>query len=221
MLRSIVRFNLFNQKTFKTHKKMKNLFKISVLVFFLFTQYTIAQKNYDTYKSSLSDAVYEIKISVKSPTKYELYIDMFSLDKLSQNGGIVLNEKELSVFIENLQNARLKYQEWKKVSIENELTEAEKTMTFSAKSSAYFYYGNWHYSFNAKLSFQYKIIAQTHYLLVRTGKIYSSSNRFTTHDGFVFAFSSVEEIDDFIKLFDTEKLSEFASRPSEKDLFKD
>lgn len=180
-----------------------------------------AQKKFETYYSSLSKEVYEIKINVTSPKKYDLYIDMYSFDKIFKSGGIILSENELNAFIDNLRNAQVKYNEWVKISLENELKEADRIMNFYSKSGTYFSADGWRFSFNQSLHFTYKILKEKHYLLVKTGKITDSANKYITHDGFIFSFQSSEEIDKFIELFSDDKIAKFVNKPTEKDLFKD
>jgi hypothetical protein len=197
---------------------MKKSILSLVLIFCL---NAVAQKNYETYTSHLSSQPFEIKIEVKNEKQYYVYIDMYSFDKSSEKGGIYLDAKQIYSFLENLSKAKEKYVEWVQISKENNLKQASKEMTFKFNSGAYFKYGGWNFQFNKPCSFSYNLIGENHYLMINTNKIYSSSNRYITHDGFVIAFKSPEEIDAFINLFAEEKLKEFVSKPQEKDLFKD
>ena len=95
-------------------------------------------------------------------------------------------------------------------------------MSLKTKVSGYFLYGSkWNFQFTINLTFDFKIINGKNLLIVRTGKMTSSSNQFMTHDGLVFVFSNTEEITDFLDLISKDKITEFINKPKATDLFKD
>jgi hypothetical protein len=102
----------------------------------------------------------------------------------------------------------------------------DKTMTVKSKSGGYFQYGTkWNFQFLVDLKFEFKIVESTgkikYLLLIKTGELQSSSNKYMKVDGFVLVFSSSKEIDDFSAAISTEKITEFVNKPKKEDLFKD
>jgi len=183
---------------------------------------TFGQEKYTSYDNVYIGSKYDVQISSKDSTKYTLYVDMMSLDKLSKSGGVMIDEKAHEKFTTTLLEAQVKYEEWIKTANENNVTELDKTMTLKTKVSGYFLYGSkWNFQFVVNLTFDFKIIDGKNLLIVRTGKMTSSSNQFMTHDGFVFVFSSTEEITEFLDVLYKDKITEFITKPKAVDLFKD
>ncbi len=202
---------------------MKNVkMMITLMMCSVMTIVTFGQEKYTSYDNVYSGSKYDVQISSKDSTKYTLYVDMMSLDKLSKSGGVMIDEKAHEKFTATLLEAQVKYGEWVKTASDNNVTELDKTMTLKTKVSGYFLYGSkWNFQFVVNLTFDFKIIDGKNLLIVRTGKMTSSSNQFMTHDGFVFVFSSTEEITEFLDVLSKDKITEFITKPKAVDLFKD
>jgi hypothetical protein len=203
---------------------MKNLkvMVMTLIVCSVMTIVTFGQEKYTSYDNVYSGSKYDVQISVKDSTKYTLYVDMMSLDKLSKSGGVMIDEKAHEKFTTTLLEAQVKYEEWVKIANDNNVTEFNKTMSLKTKVGGYFLYGSkWNFQFVVNLTFDFKIIDGKNLLIVRTGKMTSSSNQFMTHDGFVFVFSSTEEITEFLDVLSKDKITEFITKPKAVDLFKD
>ncbi|WP_288370319.1 hypothetical protein [uncultured Algoriphagus sp.] len=187
---------------------------------------SFAQEKYTTYYSSYFDKDYEIDVSFKD-NKLGLYIDLAGLDRLRETGGISINDKSYDGFMENLQFARSKYEEWIKVAIENDVRDLTKDVELKTEViTGYFVSGGeYTFDFSVRPSFDFKILDDEkglrHLLIFRTGELESSSNRYITASDFVMVFSSLEEMDEFIELISKEKLNEFKNKTSDKSsLFK-
>lgn len=202
---------------------MKNLkMMMTLMMCSAMTIITFSQEKYTSYDNVYSGSKYDVQISSKDSTSYKLYVDMMSLDKLSKSGGVMLDENAHEKFISTLLEAQIKYEEWIKTANDNNVTELDKTMTLRTKVSGYFLYGSkWNFQFVVNLTFDFKIIDGKSLLIVRTGKMTSSSNQFMTNDGFVFVFSSTEEITEFLDVLSKDKITEFITKPKAVDLFKD
>jgi hypothetical protein len=202
---------------------MKNLkMMMTLMMCSAMTIITFSQEKYTSYDNLYSGSKYDVQISSKDSTSYKLYVDMMSLDKLSKSGGVMLDENAHEKFISTLLEAQIKYEEWIKTANVNNVTELDKTMTLRTKVSGYFLYGSkWNFQFVVNLTFDFKIIDGKSLLIVRTGKMTSSSNQFMTNDGFVFVFSSTEEITEFLDVLSKDKITEFITKPKAVDLFKD
>jgi len=213
-------------KTFKT-MIMSNLVKLFTIFFFtLLTLQSSAQEEFTSYDNTYIGKTYDIQISVKEKDKFSLYIDAMSLDRMHETGGIIIDQKQHQDFLNALAEAKEKYQEWVKTAKENNVKELDKTMTMKSKAGGYFLYGSkWNFQFLVNLKFDFKILESKgeikYLLLIRTGELQSSSNQFMKVDGFVLAFSSIKEIDEFVSAISIEKITEFASKPKKDELFKD
>ncbi len=207
----------------KKESKMKNLkVMMMTLMMCLMTMVSFGQEKYTTYDNLYGEKTYEVSISHKDNGKYTLYVDMMSMDKLSKSGGVMISEKEHSLFLSTLNEAKVKYTEWVTTAKENNVTDLSKSMSYKVKVGGFFQYGSkWNFQYVVNLTFDFRIVDGKNLLIVRTGKLTSSSNQYMTHDGFVFVFQSEKEIDDFINILSVEKVVEFMNKPKSTDLFKD
>ena len=201
---------------------------IKLLTFCLLTITTVesyAQEKFTTYDNTYSGKTYEIQISAKDKDKFTLYIDAMSLDRLHDKGGITVKEKQHQDFLNAIAAAKIKYEEWIKTAKENNVKELDKSMNIKSKVGGYFLYGDWNFQYLVNLTFDFKILESEdelkYLLIIRTGKLKSSSNQFMKVDGFVLVFSSVNEIDTFTNEISTQKINNFINKPKAKDLFKD
>ena len=185
-----------------------------------------AQEKFASYDNSYNTKMYDIQISTKGDEdKYTFYIDAMSMDRLHDQGGILIRQKQHQDFLNALSDAKVKYIEWVKVAKENNVKELDKTMDITSKVGAYFKYGSdWEFQFLVNLRFDFKILESKgvlkYLLIVRTGELQSSSNRYMKVDGFVLVFTSASEIDNFTNLISVQKTEDFLKKPKPKDLFK-
>lgn len=201
---------------------MKVIKMITITLIMCLSGMSFGQEKYTTYDNLYDGKIYEIQMSFKDTAKYDLYIDMMSLDNLSKFGGIIINEKQHLSLLLTLNDVKLKYNEWVKTAIDNNVTELNKTMSYNTKVGAYFQYGReWQFQFIVNLTFDFKIIDGQNLLIARTGKLTSSSNQYMTHDGFVFIFQNDGEINDFINVISIDKVQDFIKKPKATDLFND
>lgn len=186
---------------------------------------SFAQESFTTYDNTYANKTYDIQIALEENDKYSLYIDALSLDKLRSKGGIMVTHKQQPDFIAALNEAKAKYIEWVSTAKQNDVKELDKTMSMKAKVGGYFMSGKWHFQNLVSLTFDFKIYeskGEVKYLLIlRTGKLQSSSNQFTNMDGFVLVFTSADEIDAFTTAISSESITEFRNKPKATDLFKD
>ena len=199
---------------------------LTVLITILISISVSAQEKFLTYDNTYANKNYDINLSIKDNNKFTLYINAMSLDKLHENGGFMVYDKDYPEFIDALNQAKLKYEEWVKTAKENNVTKLSKEIKIKSKVAGFFLYGSdWHFQFRVKLTFTFKILeigGETKYLLiVRTGKLKSSSNQFMDVDGFVLVFSSDSEISEFVNAISLDKINEFRNKPKSEDLFKD
>lgn len=185
------------------------------------TMVLFGQEKYTTYDNLYVEKAYEVSIS-HVDKNYKLYVDMMSMDSLSENGGVMINNKEHDLFLSTLKEAKVKYSEWVNISKENNVTDLKKPMKYKVKVGAYFEYGNeCYFQYVTMLTFEFIILGGKNILIVKTGKLTSSSNRNITHDGFEFVFQNEKEIDDFVNVLSVDRVKNFMNKPKSTDLYKD
>ena len=210
---------MFNLKNVSKMKKVK-LILMGLLVC-LMTMVSFGQE-YTTYDNLYDGNTYKVLIYLKDDGGYRLYVNMMPIDELSESGGILITEKEHDLFLSTLNEAKVKYTEWVTTAKENNVTDLSKSMIYKVEVVGFFQYGSkWNIQLNVNLTFDFAIVDGENFLIVRTGKLTSSSNQFMTHDGFVFVFQNEKEIDDFVNVLSVDKVKEFMNKPKSTDLFKD
>lgn len=194
---------------------------------FLFSLKAYCQKDYDTYDNTYLNKTFKIQISLDDNNQAGFYVNAFSFDSNAHDGGFNLKAKRVDGFIENLKQAQLKYQDWLATAKANNVKSLSKEIKIKAQRlDGYFKYGKkWHFDFYVSPSFEFKIIESkgkvSHLLIVRTGKMEASDNKYIDSDGFALIFSSSDEITQFCNKFSNEKIAEFINKPKAEDLFKD
>lgn len=204
---------------------MKKIILTIFISLFLLANIT-AQEKFTTYDNSYAEKSYEINLSSKENGKYTLYIEAMSMDKLHETGGLMVESKIHQKFLDALNEAKIKYQEWVQTAKVNNVKELDKEMKIKSRVAGYFLYGsNWHFQYYVNLTFDFKIIESgeeiKYLLIVRSGKMKSSSNQFMDVDGVVLIFTSNDEIEEFVNTITIQKVIDFENKPKSEDLFKD
>ena len=74
------------------------------------------------------------------------------------------------------------------------------------------------------LEFEFLVVASDgitkRLLIVRTGKVTSSTNQYMEVDGYAIVFTDPKEIDEFLSLTSPEKIREFLAKPKTEEIFK-
>jgi hypothetical protein len=204
---------------------MKKLIAMMALMM-CFVGIGFAQEKFATYDNTYINKTYDISIDVENDDKFTLYINAMSVDGIHETGGFMINEKEYQKFIDALQSASLKYQEWDSIARLNNVVELNKKMTdIKCKAGGYFlYYDEWKFQFFLIPTFSFLILESNNeikrLLIVGSGQMTASSNQYMDVDGVMLVFSSIVEIQDFINLISISKINEFKNQPKKEDLFK-
>jgi hypothetical protein len=157
---------------------------------------------------------------------YNLYLEGFSHDALSNKTGIILNKGKHLDFLINLRKAKDKYIEWVEIAKNNNVKDMSKNMDFSIPCPFYFYLGN---NFNIDLYneafFEFKVKTDangnTKYLLMVSSKVLKSiDNEFIKSDGMSIIFNSTKEIDYLLNEISIEQINKLLNEPNKEDLFK-
>lgn len=167
----------------------------------------VSQVKFDTYTSTFLKKDFNIEIAKSEKENYILYIGVASLDKLSKEANLMVSQKANADFKQFLKGVQETYVKWKETAEQNKVTELNKTIkSKSLKLEAAFFYGSkWNFDFDVILNARVQIIENKILLIISSGKLESSSNQFTTHDGVILVFSEPKEVDDFINKLNEEK----------------
>lgn len=187
--------------------------------------YSFGQTKFTSYDNTYAKKSFDIEIGTDKKGEYSLYINAQSLDDTHEHGGFIVKEKQYADFMQSMGEAKLKYKEWVKTAIDNNVKDLSKDMVIKCKTGSYFMYGNeWEFQFLVTPTYSFRILeseGQTEYLLLlRSGRLTSSSNQYMKVDGFVLVFRSEEEIDAFMKSISAEEIKSALTKPKSSDLFK-
>jgi lipoate-protein ligase A len=184
---------------------------------------TAAQDKIASYNSSFFSKNFDVT-ATKPDEKgiYSYYIDCYSRDTSSKQVSLILKSNEIPEVIEFLNSLKDTFSKWSITAKENKVTELDKNIDYKKLTySAAFSYGKWNFDFSVKITSRFKIIDNKYLIIVDSDELQSSSNQYIKSTGFRIVFSSVEEIDEFIKCLDVSKVqSFFNSKNSKEDLFK-
>ena len=196
------------------------------IIILLFLPLTIfSQEKIETFE--IFGKEYNLQASEPDAEGYDLYIDGYPADKAVSTGGLMIKSKKIEDFKNAWEEAKLKYIEWTTTAKENNITDLKKEVKVNIpKVEGYFHYGSWHFDFNVSPYFKYLITegeSEISYgLILYTGTLNASDNQYIDADSFIYAFYSLEDIDNFISLLDPKiVMDHFGEKNSKEDLFKD
>lgn len=208
---------------------MKSL-KLLLIILVLCTSVTVfsQQEKYETYIDPYKGGEHPISIVKGKKGKFSLLINAVSFDSYNLTGGLMIPEKQLPGFLQNIGEAKVKYEMWIKTAKENNVTDLSKEIPIESKRiSGYFYYGDkWMFDYSVYPTFQFWVHIPenselvNYYLIIRTGKLISSSNEYINCKGYGIVFTNPEEATSFGNMISSEKINEFINSPKDSELFK-
>lgn len=195
---------------------MKTLLFLSI--FFACCHLTHAEKKVSEYYSSAFNKTYQIQASKVKHGKFKFYIYCKSGDQ--HTIGFILNSTDVPEFVASLDAVKEKFIEWSTTAHENQVTKYFKYFDIKFKGTTVFFkYGNdWHFSRIGRLN-PYFLVTEAHdcFIVFDSGKVIASDNRYMDVQGFSLIFSSVDEVDDFIKAIDVKSVLQMNDQHSKVD----
>lgn len=197
---------------------MKNIL-IAILLFSSLGLF--AQEKLSTYKVAYLKKTFKIDISQKDDD-YSLHINGMSLDKLSENGGIIIDKKGHDTFVKNLEIAREKYLYLVDYAKDKKLKHYKAKINVKpSKISAYFEYGDLRFDNSVKPTYEFSVFQRNnvvyYLLMIRTGILTDSLAKGVESDGIVIFMSSLDEIDNFIDKVSLEQVETYCLKIKSKD----
>jgi len=181
-----------------------------------------AQSSVGKFSMEFASAEFNIDATEPKDGEYKLYVDMHSLDPSVKTGGITIKSKDVPTMITMLEEVKAKYSEWKSLAIQNKVTELDKEIpiTNKPKCGGFFKYGDWKFDFSVTLKARFLITPEITVALIHTGKMIASDNQYMDASDFVFAFKSIEEIDELIKVLQPQIVfDKYSSKNSTETIF--
>lgn len=201
---------------------MKSLKLMVVMLFTSITTMSVGQEKINSYDLSyFKEPTNSISVS-ESKEGIDFYIEVPSRDRSEVS--LIVREKSLDKFKSVINDAKLTYAKWKKTAEENDVSDLDKEIEIDKMNiECAFHYGSWNFDFSVNIKARFKILNGEYMLIIQNkNKLQSSSNQYIDADGFLLAFSSEEEIDDFLKVLSLEDAKNyFNEKTSKENLFKD
>ena len=200
-------------------KKQVLLFLVVFDCMMVFAQKKVNEYSMEYFKNN---PTYDIEATEPKNGKFTFYIYGCSLDA-EKEVGFSVESKDLEKFVESLRSIEDKFEEWTKTAKDNNVTDYDKNFDAKFKSvRVFFKYGSKYHSTYVKFSPYFKVTKNGECIAVfRTRELTASDNQFMHHDGFMLAFSSKQEIEDFIKALDPNPiLSKESKNEATDNLFK-
>lgn len=175
-----------------------------------------AQEKYSEYEMSYfsEHMMFDAEISIDKPSM--VWLSCMSLESENDNCGILI--RDTSDFINFLKSIDKKYIEWVKVAKENNVSELRKDFDFKERIyCAYWVRSELWIDLNVKLTSEFMVKDGKYIVIIRTGKLNSSSNQYIDHDGLVIVLSNEEEFDTLINCFDSKLINDFINQKNEKE----
>lgn len=200
-------------------KKIVLIFLVLFNCMMGFAQKKVGEYSMEYFKD---EPTYDIEATEPKNGKFTFYIYCCSLDS-EKEVGFSIDSKDLEKFVESLRSIEDKFEEWTKTAKDNNVTDYDKDFGAKFKSVSVFfkYVSKYHFTY-VKFSPYFRVTKDGECLAVfRTRELTASDNRFMHHDGFMMAFSSKQEIEDFINALDPNPiLSKESKNEATDNLFK-
>lgn len=195
--------------------------KLLVMAFIMLTAFQVqAQKKVSEYSMSyLEGMTYDVMATIVKNGNFDYYVNCASFERKDDIVGIVISSKSLNNFVDCLRNLEGKFTEWSETAKKNNVTDYSKEFDVNFPStSCYFKYGDFHFAFNRKMKARFVVTSEGRCLAILAIRdLQASDNRFMDHDGLLIAFSSVDEIESFIKAIDPQNALDNDKNETEKE----
>lgn len=170
----------------------------------------------------------EYRVTATQPNargRYNLEIEMQSLDETSPEIYFVVQSRFISKWITTMEEVKTTYLKYREAAIENGVKGVSKIIkqcgALSYLCAPMFKYGDWHRVNYHPITFAFLVKGDDITLTISTGRITASNNQYIQSAGGVIILSSEQEIDDFIACFDENWVREYYNNnKATNDLFK-
>ena len=162
-----------------------------------------AEEKVSEYTMSYFNKTYNIEATTVKNNEFKYYIYCESKDR-HELVGFSIDNYQIQYFIEQLRSIEGKFEEWSKTAKGNNITSYDKQFDTNFKYvNTFWQYGSqWCFS-SVKFRPYFKVTDDGEtFVVINVREMTDSSNRYMTSEGFLIVFTSVNEIEDFIKSID-------------------
>ena len=200
---------------------MKKKF-VFILIAFCICKLSSAEEKVGEYYMSYFNKSYDIEASAVKNGSFDFYIYTHPAE-MSQRIGFSLRSSSVENFKSYFDNIKTKFVEWSQTAKDNNVTGFDKDFDCERMPVyVFFNYGSkWHFCYK-NINPYFKVTDSGECLIViHVGKITASDNKYIDSEGFYMAFTSTNELDDFLNSLDVKKiLQKDEEKESINDLFK-
>ena len=194
--------------------------KILFLFFILFSAINIfAEQKVGEYFNNYFDKNFEIEASEKNGNLQTVFIGVVS--EGSSNAFIAVEGKDLDKFKNSLELVKAKYIEWKKIAIENQVTEMNKEFGIEFPKVEIYWLGTkWWSSYKVKVNFRFMILDDGKMVATWVPKVTHWDNKYIDETVY-FVFSNTEDFDNLISQLNYQDFqNKLSQKKKNEDLFK-
>lgn len=181
---------------------------------------TQTQKNANKYYMKfLNNKAFEVNSNETKNGGFQFWVDCASWEGGKGMVGFVLKSSSINDFIDGLRGIEDKFEEWTNTAKKNHVTDFEKTFDVIMPSvDCYFTLRDCYFDFYRKPEVYFKVTSQEECLAIFSVRdLKASDNKYITHDGIFIAFTSVAEIESFLKTINLDNAKKKAAKEKEKD----
>lgn len=178
-----------------------------------------AQEQVTSYQNSYWNRAFSISANLKSGKIDKIFIEVMP-DK-AKIASIVIAGDDLYTFKSALTQTKEKYLEWKKIAIENKVTDMTKEFGIVFPLVTYGWFSSkWWFAFYNKLNMKFKILENGNMIATASPKISASSNKYIDEQIY-FVFGDAQDFDNLINALNKEQIiNTLTEKQSQEDLFK-
>ncbi len=167
-----------------------------------------AQVKIDTYSMNALGNLKYNNFDISISDNNTLWVDAYATYNPGDKCGLKIEGFLQPDFIYTLEKAKEQYSEWKKVSVEKNITEVRMKMDYVFASEGYFsYFNTLKYDRNVTVIFAFTYFKGDYVLIMNLEKMTALDNELVTFDGTSVIFNSEEEIDSFISKISPESIA--------------
>lgn len=182
-----------------------------------------AQELLGTYKSSYFSGENEFTVEY-SIENGSLYLAGAG-ETPNSKSGLIINKNQRSTFISNLTEIQKKYNEWVNIAKSNNVNDISKDFVIvdqNFKGYWLSYSRDWHFDSSVKPTYKFRVLESKngdikYLIIINSGELESSSNRYMTYDQVLIVFSSSEEIQNLINLISDESIENLKNKQTSTD----
>ncbi len=197
---------------------MKNKRQL-ILIVLLFAAFTCrAQQKVGEFYNSCFKKNFYIESAEKDGKLQKIYIEVEA--KRAKDASIVVSAENIESFKHSLCLVRDKYVEWRKVAVENNVTDVSKNFSVVFPRVSVAWLGSkWRFAFNQTVNMIFGILSDGSIVATWAPEVTASDNEYID-ESIYFVFADASDFDNLIQWLDQDKIMEALMKTKKnEDLF--